>query len=133
MASIIVDTKNLKMHVANGNPCKNKYYTYSLDWQAFYTDDYLNVWGEIMPVSKTPKKKNITIYRTQTCPYCHMAEEFFNQNKIKYKSIDVGKNPKAAQEMIKKSGQMGVPVIDINGKIIVGFDKAAFRKALGIK
>lgn len=76
---------------------------------------------------------SITVYRTETCPYCHMAEEFFKQNNVKYKSIDVGKNPGAAQEMVKKSGQMGVPVIDINGKIIVGFDKTALRKALGIK
>ncbi len=79
------------------------------------------------------KSLNITLYRTQTCPYCHMAEDFFKQNKVKYKTIDVGKDPKAAQEMVKKSGQMGVPVVDINGKIIVGFDKTAFRKALGLK
>ncbi len=76
--------------------------------------------------------KTVTIYRTETCPYCHMAEEFFKQNKVSYKSIDVGKNQKAAQEMVKKSGQMGVPVIDIAGKIIVGFDKSALKKALGL-
>ncbi len=82
-----------------------------------------------MPAKKSLK---ITVYRTKTCPYCHMAEEFLKQNKIKYKSIDVGTDQKAAQEMIKKSGQMGVPVIDINGKIIVGFDKSALKKAIGL-
>ena len=78
------------------------------------------------------KKFNVMVYRTQSCPYCHMVEEFLKENKIKYKSIDVGRDQKAAQEMIQKSGQMGVPVIDINGKIIVGFDKTALRKTLGI-
>ena len=75
---------------------------------------------------------NVIIYRTQTCPYCHMTEEFLGQNKIKFKSIDVGKDQRAAQEMFKKSGQMGVPVIDINGKIIIGFDKSALKKYLGL-
>jgi len=79
------------------------------------------------------KKLNIILYKTKTCPFCHMAEEFFNKNRIKYKSIDVGVNQKAAEVMVKKSGQMGVPVIDINGKIIVGFDKSALKKSLGIK
>lgn len=77
--------------------------------------------------------KSVTLYKTQTCPYCHMAEEFFKQNKVKYKTIDVGKDQKAAQKMVKKSGQIGVPVIDITGKIIVGFDKSALKKALGLK
>ncbi len=81
-------------------------------------------------VKEIPK---VIIYRTQSCPYCHMAEEYLKQNKIKFKSIDVGINPKAANEMIEKSGQIGVPVIDIKGKIIIGFDKAALRTALGIK
>lgn len=78
----------------------------------------------------TKKIPNILLYRTQSCPYCHMAEDFFKANKISFKSIDVGTNVKAAQEMVKKSGQMGVPVIDINGEIIVGFDKAALKKVL---
>lgn len=81
---------------------------------------------------KSVRGRAILLYKTSTCPFCHMTEEFFKQNKIKYRSIDVGVNQKAAQEMIKKSGQMGVPVIDINGRIIVGFDKAAIKKALRI-
>lgn len=81
---------------------------------------------------KSVISRTVLLYKTITCPFCHMTEEFFKQNKVKYKSIDVGVNQKAAQEMIKKSGQMGVPVIDINGKIIVGFDKSALKKALRI-
>ena len=75
----------------------------------------------------------VTIYRTQTCPWCHKTEEFFKKYKVKYTSIDVGKDRKAAMEMIEKSGQQGVPVIDIDGKIIVGFDEPELRKALKIK
>ena len=74
----------------------------------------------------------VIVYRTQTCPYCHMAEEFLKLNKVKFKSINVGKDTKAAQEMFKKSGQIGVPVIDISGKIIVGFDKGALKKHLNL-
>ncbi|MDP4039855.1 MAG: glutaredoxin domain-containing protein [Candidatus Pacearchaeota archaeon] len=72
----------------------------------------------------------VVMYSTSTCPWCHKAREFFKENKIKFKDINVGKNKKSAQEMIKKSGQTGVPVIDINGEIIVGFDKSAIKKAL---
>ena len=72
----------------------------------------------------------VTIYTTTTCPYCRMAKEFFKKNSVKYNEINVEKDPKAAEEMIEKSGQMGVPVIDINGKIIVGFDKNAIERAL---
>mgnify|MGYP001590619173 CR=1 FL=1 len=82
---------------------------------------------------KNSVNKTVLLYRTPTCPFCHMTEEFFKANKVKYKSIDVSANQKSAQEMVKKSGQMGVPVIDIAEKIIVGFDKPALKKALGIK
>ncbi|MDI6721518.1 MAG: Uxx-star family glutaredoxin-like (seleno)protein [Candidatus Aenigmarchaeota archaeon] len=76
---------------------------------------------------------NVTIYTTSTCHFCKLAKEFFQQNSVKYKEINVEDDEKAAEEMIEKSGQMGVPVIDIDGKIIVGFDRSAIKKALGIK
>ena len=62
-----------------------------------------------------------------------MAKEFLKENKIEYKEIDVSKDSKAAEEMIEKSGQMGVPVVDIDGQIIIGFDRDAIKKALNIK
>ena len=73
---------------------------------------------------------NVKIYTTKFCPWCHRAKEFFKENKVKYKEIDVGSNFKAAEEMIEKSGQQGVPVIEVDKKIIVGFDESALRKAL---
>ncbi|MEK6872403.1 MAG: glutaredoxin family protein [Nanoarchaeota archaeon] len=73
---------------------------------------------------------NVKIYTTPTCIYCKTAKEFMKENKINFKEIDVSKNQKAAREMIEKSGQMGVPVLDVNGKIIVGFNQEAIEKAL---
>ena len=73
------------------------------------------------------------LYKTFSCPWCKKAAEFFKENKVKFKEIYVDKDHKAAQEMIKKSGQMGVPVIDIDGQIIVGYDVDSIKKALGMK
>ncbi len=75
---------------------------------------------------------NVTVYSTPTCPYCHMAKDFFKKNGVKYIDIDVSSDEKKAKEMIDKSGQMGVPVIDIDGTIIVGYDLPAIKKALGM-
>lgn len=66
----------------------------------------------------------VTIYSTPTCPYCVMAKEFFKEKGIEYTDYNVAEDQDKAKEMIKKSGQMGVPVIDIDGEIMVGFDKA---------
>lgn len=72
----------------------------------------------------------IKVFSTPTCPYCHMLKDYLKDKKVEFEDIDVAANQEAAQEMIKKSGQMGVPQIEINGKIIVGFDKPAIEKEL---
>ncbi len=72
----------------------------------------------------------IKIYSTPTCPYCHLAKEFLKENNIEFEDVDVSKDETAAQEMIEKSGQMGVPVIDIDGEIIVGFNRAEIERIL---
>ena len=82
---------------------------------------------------KTERKTKVIVYSTPSCPYCHSAKDFLKQNKIEYEDVDVSKDHEKAQEMIEKSGQMGVPVLDINGTIIVGFDKEAIKKALKLK
>ena len=74
----------------------------------------------------------VKIYSTPTCPWCKKAKELFKANKIAFKDFDVSSNKKVAKEMIEKSGQQGVPVIDINGDIIIGFDEAKLRKTLKI-
>jgi glutaredoxin-like YruB-family protein len=73
---------------------------------------------------------NVTIYSTPTCPYCRMAKEYLKQKGVKFVDVNVAESREKAQEMIDKSGQMGVPVIDIDGKIVVGFDKEALEKEL---
>ncbi|HIG97334.1 MAG TPA: NrdH-redoxin [Candidatus Aenigmarchaeota archaeon] len=72
----------------------------------------------------------VKIYTTTHCPYCVQAKDFFKKNNVKYTEINVEEDEASAEEMIEKSGQMGVPVIDINGQIIVGFNKPAIEKAL---
>ncbi len=73
----------------------------------------------------------IVVYSTPACPYCTMIKNFLNEKGIEFEEIDVSVNYEAAKEMIGKSGHMGVPQIEINGKIIVGFDKKALEEELG--
>jgi glutaredoxin-like YruB-family protein len=72
----------------------------------------------------------VTVYSTPTCPYCHMAKDYLKSKNIKFTDFNVASDREAAKEMMKKSSQMGVPVLDINGKIIVGFDQEAIEEAL---
>ena len=75
----------------------------------------------------------VIIYGTDSCPWCHKAREFMKEHKVKFTDKNVGEDQKAAQEMIKKSGQQGVPVIDVDEEIIVGFDEDRLRSLLNIK
>lgn len=76
---------------------------------------------------------SVIIYSTQSCPWCHKVKDFLKMHKVKFSEKNVGSDSEAAKEMIKKSKQMGVPVVDANGTIIVGFDEDKLRKALKIK
>lgn len=76
--------------------------------------------------------KNVTVYSTPTCPFCIRVKQYLKDNNIQFTDYDVGSKPDKAQEMINKSGQMGVPVIEIDGKIVVGFDKEKLKEALGL-
>lgn len=75
----------------------------------------------------------ITIYSTPTCPYCEMTKDFLRENKINFTDVNVAEDQEKAQEMVEKSGQFGVPVIDIDGQIIIGFDKPKIARLLNIK
>lgn len=74
----------------------------------------------------------VKVYSTPTCPWCHKAKEFLTENKIEFEDINVAEDQKASQEMVEKSGQRGVPVIEIDGEMIVGFNPEAIKKALKI-
>jgi glutaredoxin 3 len=72
----------------------------------------------------------IKVYSTLSCPYCVTLKNFLKEHKIQFEDIDVSQNELAQKEMIDKSGQMGVPVIDIDGQIIVGFDQERIKQLL---
>ena len=72
----------------------------------------------------------VIVYSTPTCPYCDMAKNFLKENKVEFSEFDVSIDQEKAQEMIRKSGQTGVPVLDIDGTIIVGFDVDKIKAAL---
>ena len=76
--------------------------------------------------------KKVTVYSTSTCPFCIRAKQFLKDNNIDFTHYDVGADQAKAAEMMKKSGQMGVPVLDIEGQIIVGFDKEKIKEVLGL-
>ena len=76
--------------------------------------------------------KNVTIYSTPTCHFCHMAKEFFKANNVAYTEYDVATDQERRKEMVEKSGQLGVPVIIIDGDLTVGFDKPKIAKLLGL-
>ncbi len=75
----------------------------------------------------------VKIYTTPSCVYCKLAKEYFKANNIEYSEVNVVLDDAAREEMIRKSGQMGVPVIDVNGTIVIGFNKMQVEKALGKK
>ena len=73
---------------------------------------------------------NVIIYTTPTCGFCKMAKDYFDDNDISYETKDVTTNPDAYNEILEKSGQLGTPVIDIDGEVIIGFDQPKIDKAI---
>ena len=74
----------------------------------------------------------VLVYSTLDCPYCVQLKQFLAENNIVFEGYDVASDHQKAEEMIAKSGQMGVPVLDIDGQIIVGFDRPKIKQVLGI-
>ena len=81
----------------------------------------------------TVKPKRITVYSTPTCSWCNTLKAYLKQQNISFTDIDVSRDQKAADALVKRSGQMGVPQTDINGEIIVGFNKPRINELLGLK
>ncbi|MBM3246355.1 MAG: NrdH-redoxin [Candidatus Omnitrophica bacterium] len=76
--------------------------------------------------------KKVIVYSSPTCPWCLRLKQFLGENNVIFQDIDVSGNQQAAEEMIRKTGQMAVPAIDIEGEIIVGFDREKIKSALGL-
>jgi len=75
---------------------------------------------------------NVTIYSTPTCPWCNVAKQYLKSKNVAFRDVNVAQDRQGAYEMISKSGQRGVPVLDINGNIIIGFDQNAIDRYLGL-
>jgi len=78
------------------------------------------------------KKSTVRVFSTESCPFCVALKDFLKDNKIEFEDIDVSDNEAAQKEMIDKSGQMGVPVVEIDGQIVVGFDQDKIKSLLKI-
>ena len=74
----------------------------------------------------------VIVFSTPTCTYCNAAKRYFRQKGVRFKDVDVSRDQAAARDMLRRSGQMGVPVIDIGGKIVVGFDRPKINHYLGL-
>ncbi len=72
----------------------------------------------------------VTLYSTPSCSYCRMVKDWFKQRNVRFDEYNVAADPRRADEMVRKSGQMGVPVTDVNGRIIIGFNTAELERAL---
>jgi len=79
------------------------------------------------------KQPRVILYTTPTCPWCNRLKQYLKSLKIKYHDIDVSKDPKAAQELVRRTGHTGVPQAEINGQMVIGFDKKKIDRLLGIK
>lgn len=81
-------------------------------------------------MSETKPQPRVIVFSTPTCSFCNMAKKYFREKGIRFKDVDVSRDPAAARDMVRRSGQQGVPVIDIGGKIVVGFDRVKIDKYL---
>ncbi len=75
---------------------------------------------------------NVIVYSTVTCPYCHMVKDYLTEKKVGFVDYNVGEDQVKAEEMVKKSGQMGVPVVEIDGNVIIGFNRPEIDRLLGL-
>ncbi|NJC95688.1 MAG: NrdH-redoxin [Anaerolineales bacterium] len=83
-------------------------------------------------MTETKPQPRVIVFSTPTCSFCNMAKKYFREKGIRFRDVDVSRDPAAARDMIRRSGQQGVPVIDIGGRIVVGFDRVKINKYLGI-
>ncbi|MFZ5818770.1 MAG: glutaredoxin family protein [Chloroflexota bacterium] len=84
-------------------------------------------------MSETRPQPRVIVFSTPTCSFCNMAKKYFREKGVRFRDVDVSRDQSAARDMLRRSGQSGVPVIDIGGKIIVGFDRPKINKLLGLQ
>jgi len=102
--------------------CNNPdFYRSFFESTSFQTDD-----------ENAPRQKNVTVYSTPSCSWCNTLKSHLRKNNIRFSDVDVSRDPSLAEELVRKSGQQGVPQTEIDGEIIVGFDKTRINRLLGI-
>ncbi|HIE57049.1 MAG TPA: NrdH-redoxin [Anaerolineales bacterium] len=85
-----------------------------------------------MAKNKSTKKQRVILFTTPTCTYCKKAKRYLRERGVSFKDVDVSKDSKAARDMVRRSGQQGVPQILIGNKVIVGFDRPKIDRLLGL-
>ncbi len=101
--------------------------------EAFFKSVIDNEVYETVPASGEEKpQKRVVVYSTPTCPWCNRVKDYLRKNNIRFRDVDVSVDQAAAEAMVAKSGQRGVPQTEINGQIVVGFDQSKIDKLLGI-
>ena len=83
-------------------------------------------------MDQTKPQPGVIVFSTHACSFCNMTKKYFREKGIKFRDVDVSRDMAAARDMVRRSGQQGVPVIDIGGKIVVGFDRVKIDKYLGL-
>ena len=106
-------------------------YIYGLQNKEYYkrilvVDNYL-------PPEEGRRFRNVVVYTSPTCSWCSTLKDYLMRHRIPFREVDISRDQRAAEELVRRSGQMGVPQTDIDGKIVVGFDKAYLNNLLGIK
>ena len=84
------------------------------------------------PSSDTQRTHRVLVFTTPTCPWCTRVKQYLRQRNVKFREIDVSRDAAAARDLVRRSGQTGVPVVEIDGRPIVGFDKPKIDKLLGL-
>ncbi|PIE34459.1 MAG: NrdH-redoxin [Ilumatobacter coccineus] len=86
-----------------------------------------------MPAPTTPNKKRVLVFTTPTCSWCTKVKAYLREQHVPFREVDISRDPRAAKDLVRRTGQMGVPVVEINGRPIVGFDKPKINALLGLK
>ena len=105
---------------------------YGIQEKQYYETLFYDMPVFISTGKKEKKTHRVVIYTTPTCSWCRTVKSYLKKNHIVFREVDISRDEKAAQNLMRKSGQMGVPQTDIDGRIVVGFDKAKLDAILGI-
>lgn len=99
----------------------------------YYKSYFENIIYELKADASDKPSKSVTLYTTPTCPWCTTVKNFLRKNGVRYTEVDVASDQNAAQSMVSKSGQQGVPQTEINGEMVIGFDQSKLNRLLELK